>query len=331
MQRATVTDRFTVTATKSIDSQHELIRLDSGAEWVVFRRHFLGWPIAAMPHATNQPKAGLSIVTAIVNTTLKGDWRYQSKDLPPDQVAPFPINDSIECVITKAPNQNGHILITLPGDQPIAGKNTWYVFENHVEIVTPGGLSSGPGERITRADIEQAALELGITPQIMRAVIEVEAAGSGFFPSGRPKILLEAHWFSHFTDGAYDQSHPQISSARWNRDLYKGGEAEWDRLNAAVKLDEIAAYQSASYGLGQIMGFHWQPLAYESVLAFVDCMAKSEGEQLLAMARFIKADRRLVRALQAKDWAGFAEIYNGPGFMLNQYDKKLADAYRDVA
>lgn len=320
MQQVKQGERFTIAATKAIDAQHELIRLNTGAEWIVFKAHFAGWPQAAAPQSTPQKTTDLSLVTAAVNTTLKGDWRYQSKDLPPDQVSAVTAGTEIECVITKAPNQNGHILITLPGDKLIAGQNTWYVFEQHVTVVSPN-------RTITAADIDRAAAEISIEPRVMRAVMDVEAAGSGFFPSGRAKILFEAHWFSDFTNGKYDRSHPQISSARWNRDLYYGGEREWDRLEAAAALDRDAAYQSASWGLGQIMGFHWRDLGYKSVADFADSMGRSEGEQLLAMARFIKNDRRLVRALQAKDWAGFAEIYNGPGFALNQYDKKLADAY----
>jgi uncharacterized protein YvpB len=279
--------------------------------------------VATAPQSTPK-QSNLSTVTATVNTALKTDWRYQSKDLPPNQVSAIAAGTEIECVITKAPNQNGHILITLPDDKLIAGQNTWYVFEQHVKVINPN-------RTITAADIDRAAAEIGIEPRVMWAVMEVEAAGSGFFPSGRCKILFEAHWFSDFTQGKYDRSHPQISSARWNRDLYYGGEREWDRLEAAAALDRDAAYQSASWGLGQIMGFHWRDLGYKSVADFADSMGRSEGEQLLAMARFIKRDRRLVRALQAKDWAGFAEIYNGPGFALNQYDKKLADVYASAS
>jgi hypothetical protein len=33
-------------------------------------------------------------------------------------------------------------------------------------------------------------------------------------------------------------------------------------------------------------------------------------------------------ALRAKDWAGFAERYNGAGFQENRYDEKLEAAFR---
>ena len=67
----------------------------------------------------------------------------------------------------------------------------------------------------------------GANVATIRAVVEVEAAGSGFFADGRPKILFEAHWFSEFTNSRYDYRYPSISSPVWNRSLYIGGVGEW--------------------------------------------------------------------------------------------------------
>ena len=36
----------------------------------------------------------------------------------------------------------------------------------------------------------------------------------------------------------------------------------------------------------------------------------------------------MLRALQSKDWAKFAEYYNGPRYAQNSYDMKLGEAYR---
>ena len=33
--------------------------------------------------------------------------------------------------------------------------------------------------------------------------------------------------------------------------------------------------------------------------------------------------------LKAKDWAGFAKKYNGPGYAQNAYDQKLRNAYEN--
>lgn len=183
--------------------------------------------------------------------------------------------------------------------------------------------------KITQSDIDRAAQEMGIEPRILSAVIKVEVGETvdGFLRSGRPKILFEAQWFGYYTDDQYNDSHPDISAIAWDKSLYKGGEAEWDRLERAAKLDQDAAYMSASWGIGQIMGFHWSALGYKSVLDFANKMGQSEGEQLLAMARFIKSDPAMIRALKNKAWADFAYKYNGEGYKANAYDTKLAQAY----
>lgn len=43
---------------------------------------------------------------------------------------------------------------------------------------------------------------------------------------------------------------------------------------------------------------------------------------------FIKQSKVMHTALQNKDWATFAKCYNGPLYAKNQYDTKLATAYK---
>jgi peptidoglycan hydrolase-like protein with peptidoglycan-binding domain len=180
--------------------------------------------------------------------------------------------------------------------------------------------------QLNNNDYAQAAQLVGAEVAAVRAVAEVEAAGSGFFGDGRPKILFEAHWFSAFTDGRFDFSHPSISSPVWNRSLYIGGVGEWDRLYKAVRLDRVAALKSASWGLGQIMGFNHGKADYSNVENFVKDMHQSEGKQLTAMFNFIRSED-LGPALAKRDWAGFALNYNGEAYKINEYDIRLAEAY----
>ncbi len=180
--------------------------------------------------------------------------------------------------------------------------------------------------QLNNSDYTQAAQLVGSDVATIRAVIEIEAAGSGFFSDGRPKILFEAHWFSAFTDGRYDYSHPSISSPVWNRRLYIGGVGEWDRLYKALRLDRTAALKSASWGLGQIMGFNHVSADYTDVEAFIQDMHQSEGKQLTAMFSFIRTEG-LGPFLARRDWAGFALRYNGEGYRINEYDRRLAEAY----
>ncbi len=180
--------------------------------------------------------------------------------------------------------------------------------------------------RLAMADYQAVAASIKCEVAAVRAVVSVEAAGSGFYSDGRPKILFEAHWFSDLTDGDYDDSQPSISSPVWNRDLYIGGVGEWDRLYLACTIDRAAAMKSASWGLGQVMGFNHRAAGYADVEAFVRDMHLSEGKQLMAMFNFIKTNG-LDRALIRKDWAAFARGYNGESYRANAYDEKLADAY----
>lgn len=176
-------------------------------------------------------------------------------------------------------------------------------------------------------DYKEAANLLRVEVAVIRAIVEVETSGGGFFEDGRPKILFEAHIFDGFTDGKYRKSYPNISSAKWNRSLYKGGTGEYDRLWAAQKLDNSAALKSASWGLGQIMGMNHSACGYANVEKFVEAMHKSEGLQLMAMCSFIKTNN-LDDELRQHRWADFARAYNGPSFLANNYHTRLADAYK---
>jgi N-acetylmuramidase len=195
-----------------------------------------------------------------------------------------------------------------------------------LEPEVPGILVLELPPKLNNNDYAKAAQLVGAEVAAVRAVAEVEAAGSGFFGDGRPKILFEAHWFSAFTDGRYDFSHPSISSPVWNRSLYIGGVGEWDRLYKAVRLDRVAALKSASWGLGQIMGFNHGKADYSNVENFVKDMHQSEGKQLTAMFNFIRSED-LGPALAKRDWAGFALSYNGEAYKINEYDIRLAEAY----
>jgi hypothetical protein len=175
------------------------------------------------------------------------------------------------------------------------------------------------------ADIARAAQLLGCEPAAVRAVAAVESAGEGF-DNGKPKILFEAHVFSRLTRGRFDETHPDISSRKWNRALYKGGSREHDRLARAYELDTTAALQSASWGKFQIMGFNYARCGFAHVFDFVDAMYRSEGAQLTAFCHFVKS-MGLDDELRRHEWSAFARGYNGPEFATNNYDGRLAQAF----
>lgn len=188
-------------------------------------------------------------------------------------------------------------------------------------------------KKLTDAQIQAQAKALGIEVACLRAVIEVECKGSGFNDDGTPVILYERHKF-----------YSGLRAINWltkSNEWYKlypdlcnpvaGGYGKFSeqhgKLERASKLNRDVALESCSWGLGQVMGYHWSYLGYTSLQAFINAMYKDEASQLDAMCRYIKVNG-LVGALQRKNWAAFAKGYNGVAYAKNQYDVKLAQAYK---
>lgn len=194
--------------------------------------------------------------------------------------------------------------------------------------------AAAPVLGLTAADFQAVATRLGCTVAQVRAVDEVESAGSGFLPGDPPlvKILFEAHIFDRETGGRFRAAHPSLSSPTWNRALYAGGRAEWPRLERAMQLDREAALRSASAGRYQIMGFNFRAAGFASVDAFWTAMKASERAHLDAFAAFIE-NSKLVAALRQisnvhGDCIAFAKGYNGSGYATNSYHVKIARAHK---
>jgi hypothetical protein len=197
-------------------------------------------------------------------------------------------------------------------------------------------------------DFLRAASRLSCTVAQIRAVDEVESAGGGLEP-GRAeilaldgpggfidgdlaKILFEAHKFHRHTGGRFTASHPNLSSPRWNRALYKGGQGEWTRLHAAMQLDRSAALKSASWGRYQILGENHKAAGHPTVEAFVQAMMSGEDAHLEAFINFVQnaglADELRRVSDNEADCRPFAEGYNGPGYAAGDYDGKIARAHK---
>jgi hypothetical protein len=183
----------------------------------------------------------------------------------------------------------------------------------------------GAGAPATREGILAILDTLNVKLPQLLAVVTVETRGCGCLTDRRPTILFERHIFSKQTGGKFDTQHPDISNRIPGG--YSQGAAEYNRLVKAAQLDRTSALKSASWGLGQVMGFNFDKAGYDSVEAMVQKSMESEDEQLMAMAKFLKASG-LDRPLAAQDWTSFARGYNGPDFARNLYDAKLAAAFQ---
>lgn len=186
----------------------------------------------------------------------------------------------------------------------------------------------GPARRLSLGAVERAASDLGCEPAALSAVLIVETGlRSGFLADGRPRILYEAH-IAHRLCG---RPVPGLSVQPWDRSLYAStGAGEYERLYRAVEiLDEDIALQAASWGVGQILGMNHALCGFATVRGFVRAMGEGEDQQLAAVVAFLRA-RRLVEALRRRNWALFAQGYNGTQYRANAYDTKLEAAYRRV-
>jgi len=163
------------------------------------------------------------------------------------------------------------------------------------------------------------AASITVQPVEMWTVMAVETAGWGFLPDRRPKILFERHIFHRLTGGRFDDG--DISDPE--RGGYGAeGAHQYDRLARAIALDRGAALQSASWGLGQTMGFNFALAGFGDVEAMVAAMSASEDDQFAGVAAFLK-NSKLDGHLRTHDWAGFARGYNGPSYKENGYDTNL--------
>lgn len=206
---------------------------------------------------------------------------------------------------------------------------------------SPVDLADMESRFLTEADLQSLAQKLQLEVALIKAVNAVESSGRGFFVDGRPKILFEGHIFWQELEGrgynpaALQKGFEDVLYPSWTKKYYYGDKREWDRMAKAisVRTDPAvaeAAYCSASYGLFQIMGFHYSSLGYPDVLAFVGDMKESEGRQLHAFGQFMVV-HQLVPYLKNHQWAEFAKRYNGAGYAAQKYDVKLKNAYERFA
>ena len=182
-------------------------------------------------------------------------------------------------------------------------------------------------------EFTQVARERGLEPALLLAVAELETALRPFAEvEGRrePLIRFEGHYFDRRLSPANREIARQanLASPRAGGIANPASQAaRWQLLDRAARIDRKAAYESVSWGLGQVMGAHWDWLGYASVDALAAEARSGIGGQVRLMVRFIDKSG-LSRALRDRDWKAFARGYNGPAFHRNAYDERLAAAYR---
>ncbi|MEW9804425.1 N-acetylmuramidase domain-containing protein [Mesorhizobium marinum] len=187
--------------------------------------------------------------------------------------------------------------------------------------------------KATADEIAEVAAEFGIEAAALLAVAEVESGGSAFASIGgrqEPMIRFEGHYFDRCLSGdarAVARAAGLASPVAGAVANPASQAARWRMLERAAAIDRKAAYESTSWGLGQVMGAHWAWLGFENVDRLVAEARAGTAGQTRLMARFI-VKAGLADALKRHDWSAFARGYNGPGYRRNAYHAKLAAAHR---
>lgn len=183
-----------------------------------------------------------------------------------------------------------------------------------------------------KKEAHAAAALAGIEPAALLAVMEVESGGRLFaVVNGRnePLIRFEGHYFDRRLTGAKQARARELALASPMAGAVANPSTQagrWAMLGRATEIDARAAYESTSWGVGQVMGAHWLWLGFANVQALVAEARSGAAGQIGLMVRYIDKSG-LIKPLNARDWGAFAHGYNGPGYAKNAYDRKLAAAY----
>lgn len=190
----------------------------------------------------------------------------------------------------------------------------------------------GSGKTVTYLDFLSLSLQFNFTVPEIRAIVQVESATDGFDAQNRPTILFEPHIFWRELGPGPKRDRAAalgLAYANWRDKPYPRTSTDrYEQLRKSMLIDETAALRSASYGLGQIMGFNCRAAGFSTPQGLFAAMLVGEREQIVAMLTWIVNTRGLAQALREHRWADLARGYNGSGYAANHYDTKLASAYR---
>lgn len=181
-------------------------------------------------------------------------------------------------------------------------------------------------KKITNQQLAAIATNNGFEFAAVKAIVMVEGSGSGF-DAATEKILIqfEPSWYKRL-----DAKDGFSGHGVWEENKVEKQSAEWIAFNDAFSKDSDAAMMATSWGIMQVMGFHYRDIGFNTVGEMVDFAKVSESNQVELGIRFIKKNARLNDALKKKDWSTFAYYYNGEQYKKFNYDNRMMDAYNEA-
>lgn len=201
----------------------------------------------------------------------------------------------------------------------------------------------GKAARIDDYDIPRLGAQIGVGEDELHAFMDVEASGSGFDTSGRPKMLFEPHLFykelgpGPERDAAVKQG---LAYPKWGEKPYP--KESYTRLEKAMKINSEAALRSCSWGLTQILGKWHKDIGYATAAKMVEAFMDDEANHLDATIQlFVKwgidddlnAIAKRDKDTTGDDWRNIAKVWNGEGYAKHGYHTKLAkqhNIWRDI-
>lgn len=176
--------------------------------------------------------------------------------------------------------------------------------------------------------------ETGMPAPFWRGVMEVETGGVALTGDGFPICRFELkQWKRLLSEEAWDQ-------ARWffrGENTWQGGDdevdvnGEWQSIHGSQAFrrtviafastfgDRDVAYQATSWGLFQLMGWHYVLTDYDTAEAMAAAFREPEA-QARGYLTWLQA-RGGLAALAEGELRRFVEIHNGDGDIVNVADK----------
>ena len=190
---------------------------------------------------------------------------------------------------------------------------------------------------ITDTELKQISNQLGDVSGTarIRAVAEIESAGSGWFNTGHVKILYERHKFWIYND---DSSAPKSTffnypdSGNYTTDANKNDiNDSWEKLLRACEYDPMGAFMSVSMGKFQVMGFHYKDMGFENPWDMLLSLVANEVNHYNLLVKYVLINNLKGAFLKidgkSENCVAFAKGYNGKGYAKYSYHSKIATAY----
>lgn len=197
---------------------------------------------------------------------------------------------------------------------------------------TPPKTHSGNLEQVIRNFAKKHGLEYNA----VYAITMVESGGGTFYGNGHPIVCFEGHKFLEYYKTVLHYKESDIEKLKKeNPDLFypysdrKNHPHGASIFSTAYAFNSDAAIWATGFGFGQVQGFNYKSGGFKSLDEFYKAQFTFEG-QVTAFIGFLEDNKHLIKAIKNKNWAKFAEGYNGPSYKDTNYDVKMKTEYEKL-